>query len=448
MVLPKNAGIGLLMLLATSHIMPQTSNRSTMQYGGRDQSLAESQLSPAAAYQEAVRPVEVTRHAIANWSEIEQASLAIAIKQASTACAARQPGDYSGDALADLIRLCALGQAWPVVERASGRYIEQKTTRPRLAEVYAAKIDAELHLKDEAAALRDAMQTLEAVPYSSVPANATTEALDYMELLYTGDAVALATKRQPLILEALGRTPATPGPADSGTTAIAPTIPDLYRQGLRMAVLQQLDGQTEASRRTVAALDAVLSPGLSSDDHLEIEGVRHQYAHLGELLPPIAPSRSLDLSSRIPEIPARDSITALLLFPDWCAQCIRLARQIPEGGFSVMGHKASMYGLLVETVPAEKPPKISEKTGETQPDSFNPAYAAASLGGTPTVMASSELLAAFDAVDVPLLIITDSRGVVRYIEAVDENALLPGGLVDSAIALVGKRWPGSGAAKR
>jgi hypothetical protein len=63
-------------------------------------------------------------------------------------------------------------------------------------------------------------------------------------------------------------------------------------------------------------------------------------------------------------------------------------------------------------------------------------------------MASSELLAAFDAVDVPLLIITDSRGVVRYIEAVDENALLPGGLVDSAIALVGKRWPGSGAAKR
>jgi hypothetical protein len=36
-----------------------------------------------------MHPVEVTRSSITNWSDIEQASLAVAIKRAADACAAR-----------------------------------------------------------------------------------------------------------------------------------------------------------------------------------------------------------------------------------------------------------------------------------------------------------------------------------------------------------------------
>src|ERR1700744_5795021 len=71
------------------------------------------QLSPKAAYDGAMHPLEVTRHSIANWSDTEKQALQVTIKQAATECAARDPKGFTGDALVDLARLCALGQSWP-----------------------------------------------------------------------------------------------------------------------------------------------------------------------------------------------------------------------------------------------------------------------------------------------------------------------------------------------
>src|SRR6185437_6584709 len=70
------------------------------------------QLSPKAAYDDAMHPLEVTRHSIANWSDTEKQALQVTIKHAATECAARDPKTFPGDALVDLARLCALGHSW------------------------------------------------------------------------------------------------------------------------------------------------------------------------------------------------------------------------------------------------------------------------------------------------------------------------------------------------
>src|SRR5580658_1777949 len=83
-----------------------------------------AQLSPRAAYKAAMEPVEITRGPIENWSGIEQASFAVAVRQAADACAVRPAAGFTGDDLVDLSRLCALGLAWPSVIDATGRYLQ------------------------------------------------------------------------------------------------------------------------------------------------------------------------------------------------------------------------------------------------------------------------------------------------------------------------------------
>jgi hypothetical protein len=399
------------------------------------------QLSPGYAYREAMRPVEVTRASVANWSDVEQASLGVAIKQASVACAARSPASYSAGDLVELGRLCALGQAWPSIIEATSQYLhEEGTAKPRMAEAYAMRINAELQLKDEASALKDAKEMLSAAPYISLAAEATDQALGYMHLLYTADAVSLAAKRQPMVLAALQVDASAR--ASLGDTAIP--VSELYKQGLALAELQQLQAEPAAAQDTITALDAAVPQVLANDDAIAIKGMRSRYAQLGLPLIPIPGLASLNVPVHMPEIPAHRAITALLLFPDWCVQCVRLARQMPETVFTVEDHEAYAYGLLAQTVAPQKMPTATGKSAKAQTDTYNPAYAAEYLLGTPTVTVPASLLDAFDATDVPLLIVVDSHGIVRLFDVAGETALNPGDVVDSAIALVGKRWPTAG----
>ncbi len=401
---------------------------------------ADTQLSPGAAYSDAMHPVDVARRSIANWSPIEQAALGVAIKRATAACAARETKDYGGPALIDLAHLCALGLSWPRVVDAADAYLRAEASeKPQLGDAYASKLDAQLQMKDEADALVTAKALLEAVPYNAQVADATDEALKYMKLLYTADALALAEKRQPNVL-ALLKEPVRGKDAGGVATAVPPTGSELYRQGLVLAELQQLAGEPDAAETTFAALNSALPAGGGVDDRIAIEGMRRRYALLGKPLVTLGVTASLDAGSRTAQISARNAVTALLLFPDWCAQCIRLALQIPRGVFTVEGHVAYMHGLLAQTMPAEKPGE-SEQKSAVQTDSYKPSYAAEYLKGTPTMTVAPTLLEVFDAIEVPLLIVADGHGVVRLIDGVDEEALRPGNTVDTAIAHVAKQWP-------
>ena len=403
------------------------------------------QASPRAAYDDAMRPLQITRNSIGNWSETETAALGVTIEHAAAECAARDPKTFAGEDLVDLMRLCALGQAWPATVKSANLYIAAKDiAKPRLSQAYAALIDALLHLYDEHDAFTASQAILTAVPYDTLTAEVIDEAIAYMQFSFTADAITLATARQPLLLARLQALTTPPESASVGpavqTAATDPpqSIHELYADGLSFAELQQLDKQPAAA--TVAALDAALPATLAPDDALPIAALRRRYAMLGQPLPKIAVTTwpeakaYLGAEDKAPELPVAHTITALLLFPDWCAQCVRMGKDFPKGLFMVSGHDAFFYGLLAETYLPE--------TGKQLPvtPTYAPEDAAALLAGTPTLAVNPAVLNQFAVTDPPFLILTDAQGIIRVLQPVTEDAMAPRNTVDSAIALVGRQW--------
>jgi hypothetical protein len=244
---------------------------------------APPQLSPKAAYDEAMHPLEVTRHSVANWSEIEQAALAVTMDKAHTACGERDPERYTGADLIQLARLCALGQSFPATVAATTRYIGSSDAKPELTSAYSIQTDAYLRMKDEPDALASAETMLDAVPYDTLVAETVGEAISFMEFVYTPDALALAVKREPLLLASLRSLaastaaqtpPVAPTPAYPGAEPPQPAH-ELYVDGISLAVLQQLTKTPAAeTAATVAALDAALPATLATDDSIPIAVTR------------------------------------------------------------------------------------------------------------------------------------------------------------------------------
>ena len=401
---------------------------------------AAAQLSPQAAYQQALHPLEVTRHNIANWSDTEIAAMKVAIANAKAGCEARQAAAYAGPDLVDLARLCSLGQQWTAVVSAASRYINApEQPKPLLTDAYVAQTEALLRLKQEGSALDSALAMLKAVPYSADVGDCIDEALGYMRFVHTADALTLGQARQPLLLAALSAAnpPRSPDANTAGAqaTPAAPQASALYAQGLLLPALQQLAAKPADAQRSITTLEAALPAHLTSDDKLLIAGQQRRYALLGKPLRGVTPLKSLSMPfDRLPALPVHGAITALLLFPDWCAQCVYLGPKLPPTVFTVEGHSAYVYALLAETVPAEKPdPSVTNIA-------FHPSYAAAMMSETPTITVSPETLTHFEAEDFPLLILTDAQGIVRVLQAIQAPDLQPGGDVDAAIALVGKNF--------
>ena len=251
------------------------------------------QLSPQSAYDQVMRPLEITRRAITNWSDAETTALAIAIKQATEACSARTPGQFTGDDLIAYARLCALGQQWPTVLTAATSYITSTDApKPQLAQAYAYQVGATLHTNDSKAILADSLAMLNAVPYNSITDETINGALHYLLLAFMPDALTLYAARQPILLAAL-RTPQSSPPA---TEAPVP-IHSLYADGVAFASLQQFAEDSQAALRTVAELDAALPGPLQADDSVPIGETRRQYALLGTPYP-CHPAVSLPLLRR------------------------------------------------------------------------------------------------------------------------------------------------------
>jgi hypothetical protein len=396
-----------------------------------------------------MRPLEITRRSIANWSDSETAALAIAIKQATEACNARTPDQFTGDDLIAYARLCALGQQWPTVNTAADRYITSTDpAKPQLAQAYAFQINATLHTNDVKAILADSQAMLNAVPYTSITEETLYAALHYLQLAFTPDALTLYGVRQPILLAAL-RTP-QPSPPATGTDTIVP-IHTLYADGLAFAALQQFAGDPQAATKTVTELDAALPVTLQPDDSIPITETRRQYALLGSHLPAIPFTLSLFSVGETPRINTNyGAATVLFLFPDWCAQCVRLAQQILPTLFRVSENEVHLYALLAQSaLPVAAPPKVplkpttaKSKSTTTEPAQPEPPKTAAEqLRGTPTLIVPPATLAQFAATDFPLLIATDPKGIIRFIQPARETALNPGDFLDQITMHIAKQWP-------
>ena len=388
-----------------------------------------------------MRPLEITRRAIANWSDAEVNALAIAIKQATEACSARTPEQFSGDDLIAYARLCSLGQQWPTVGAAATRYIASTDpVKPRLTQAYAYQINATLHTGDPKAILASSLAMLHSVPYSNLTDETLHDALNYLQLAYTLDAFSLYLEREPLLLSALRASQQT-SPAASPD---AVPIHTLYADGVAFAALEQFRGEPRGATGILSDLDAALPPTLQPDDSIAIAETRRQYALLGTHLPNITVSKSFYSQGDTPRINNHyGSATVLFLFPDWCAQCVRMAQQFAPTLFRISEKEVHLYGLLAQDVPVSAPvttkPKPATKPSSAEPEP--PKTPAELLRGSPTLIVPLQTLNQFAATDYPLVIATDSHGIIRFIQPATDTALVPGGFLDQITDHIALQWP-------
>jgi len=400
------------------------------------------QLSPQAAYDQVLTPFEITRRSIQNWSDSETAAFTIAIHDASAACQARTPEQFSGDDLIAYARLCALGQQWPLVRAAATRYIDATgTPKPQLSLAFAFQINAAFNLKDEKAGLAASLTMLTAVPYDLTVDQAMQGALHYMQLAFMADALTLYAAREPYVLKALSA-------ANSASAAAPVPRSTLYADGLAYAALQKFAGFDDDAVNTVRELDNALPTKLAPDEEIPIVIARRQYALIGSKLPAIPLTEALFAEHETPRINLENSsATILLLFPPWCAQCVKMAQTVMPTLYRVSENGVHIYSLLAQAPRLVSAPPSVEKRGakpkaKTEPAASPvPKTAAELLVHTPTLIVPETTLDQFAATDFPLLIATDSKGIIRFIQPAPETALNEGDFLDQVAAHIAIQWP-------
>ncbi|HEY4380457.1 MAG TPA: hypothetical protein VGN01_08940 [Acidobacteriaceae bacterium] len=432
------------------------------------------QLSPQAAYDLAAHPLDITRRPVENWSEVEQAALKVATGQAKNECLARTPYQFTGEDLLAYARLCAFAQQWEPVQQAATSYLiaqklatpaEQATGFPNLAMAFDYEIQASLHLGNHNNAFGTAQTMLRTVPYDDVTSEATNAVVRYVQLIQTDQAISLLQQRQPLLL-ALLKAGAAPGPAPAASLHPPLNIHELYADAIDLPSMQQFANRPKDAADSFAELEAALPAAMSPDDTIMTRGLRRQYLLLGAHMPPLNASALLlqapftvprDLNTRF------GTASVFLLFPNWCAQCVRMGSQFfATASARLAPNYVHFYGLLAQDdpgLPITKPtPKPAAKAVAgarfAKPEAVaggtlhvdvqitaapNPAVM---LMGTPTLVVPPATLDTFVAADFPLIIATDFRGIIRYIRPAPDNALVRDALVDQLADRIIQQWPG------
>jgi hypothetical protein len=127
-----------------------------------------------------------------------------------------------------------------------------------------------------------------------------------------------------------------------------------------------------------------------------------------------------------------------------------MAQQILPTLFRISESEVHLYALLAQPAPPvpaapKGPPKPSFaklKPSSTEPGQpETPKTAAEQLRGTPTLIVPPATISQFAATDFPLLIATDSKGIIRFIQPASETALNPGDFLDQVIMHITEQWP-------
>jgi hypothetical protein len=440
------------------------------------------QLSPQAAYDEAVRPLDIVRRASINWSDVELTALDVAIGEAKGACQARNSGQFAGEDLLAYARLCTLAQMWPQVQSAGTSYLvgynaaspaDRQTGFPNLSMAFDYVVQASLHQNNSTNAFGTAQAMLRTVPYDDLASDAVNSTVRYVQLVHTDQALVLLKQRQPQLL-ALIKDRATPAVPSTAAASAQPqrtpmSIHALYADAIALPAMLQFADQPEAATSALAELDAALPTNLSPDDAILTAASRRQYRLLGSPLPRIAASAwLLDRTFALPhDLNTKfGSASVFLLFPDWCAQCVAMSPQFFGAVTRLNTSAVYFYALLAQADP--KPPRPLDAPSLTaKPPAQNAAKTARSatpggarpelphvemqiaakpvpaqlLMGTPTLIVPPETLDTFVATDFPLLIATDHDGIVRYIQTAPDNALVPGGLAEQIGDRITDQWP-------
>jgi hypothetical protein len=427
------------------------------------------QLSPQAAYDQASAPVDIIHRDLANWSDVEINSLTAAIAQARDACRARASEVYTGSDLIAYARLCALGKEWQATYVAATTYINSKdAAKPLLGQAYAFEVQADLNLVHAKQGEATCIAMLRSVPYSLLTDEVTSVTIRYLQYAFLPEALDLAFQREPYILDLLRAESSSPVP-DQSQPATPATIPihTLFESALEFAALQQFNNQPERAAAALADLDRAMPATVPSDEAILIAADRRRYALLGTHFPALPGAVSLLPANETPPAqPKFGSATVFLLFPPWCAQCIRQAQQIVSTLVATAMARGPgpesdvhIYALLADVpppAPAPPPPKaaahpsaagahhtpVAAAHSDTDSDKAAPKSAIDQLRKTPTLVVAPSTLADFDASDFPFLVATDCDGLIRLIVSpAPDNALAQDGPVDQLTDTILQQWP-------
>ena len=161
-----------------------------------------------------------------------------------------------------------------------------------------------------------------------------------------------------------------PDPNQPAAARVTFPIHSLFESALELAALQQLNNQPERAATALADLDRALPATIAPDEAIYIAADRQRYALLGTHFPALPGAVSLlPATDTPPSQPKFGSATIFLLFPPWCAQCIRQAQQIVATLVTtaiargpVAQNDVHIYGLLAAVPPAPlaaPPPKVA-----------------------------------------------------------------------------------------
>lgn len=439
----------------------------------QDTAQPEPQLSPQAAYEQATRPLEITRRAPQNWSEIELAALKTARANAKAACAARNPEQFSGKDLLALTRLCAFALEWGAVNQAASNYLagfqsahpSDPSALTDLAMAFDYKVQACLNLQKQDEALTTAQTMLRTVPYDVYTSEATTSAIEAIRFTQMDQALALLKQRQPIVLSFL-KGPVTQ-PVTPESAAAAPSAPSalpahvLYADALALPWLLQFANKPEEAAAAYAELQVALPHDLSSDEAMFVKEKQRQYQLLGAHLPMLKPMGSL----LVPGAPAPNNLntffanaSVFLLFPDWCNQCVTLAfNSAQKGRDMVSNYEVRLLSLIAQAEPPAKPAEAAVKNVPLSQKAAKAALAQSQslhvdqqltvrsspdslLEGTPTVVVPTATLSEFAADDFPLVVVTDRNGIVRWIQRASDNTFAGEGEIDKIVQHVLQVW--------
>jgi hypothetical protein len=407
------------------------------------------QLSPRAAYDQAITPFDITRRSKENWSDIEKSALAVAVDQAKDACLARTSTTYTGEGLIAYARLCDLGQQWPIVHASALAYIGSKDEiKPQLDEAYAFEVKSDLNMQQWKAASSTCFAMLRSIPYGPVTDSVTTTTIRYLQFAYLADALDLLSQRQPYLLKLLRASQSNPIPAQTDIQPAAQSIPlhTLFEHALDLAALQQYNNQPRWAAGILSDIESALPATLPPDEAIFIANARRRYALLGAHFPDLPGAVPL-LSANASRHPTFGMATFFLLFPPWCAQGVRQQHEVAA---AVARHAGfiQIYGLLADDPP---PPPSAKSTHHVAApaaasDISKEKSAADLLRGTPTLVVAPSTLADFNATDFPFLIATDHNGIIRLMTPnLPDNALVKDGPVDQIIDTILANWPPSSA---
>jgi len=395
--------------------------------------------TPGEIYKAAMRPLDIVRGSLDNWSDSEVGALAVGMHKAHDACEAARPEEYAGDDLYDLARLCALGQDWTNANRAALAYVASRLEKHR-AQAYALSVNALVHMNaiDLAAATTREMLLL---PYDAEVAYAIRYMKDNLEENSSPAAVELAKDEHQAIVAALSEK--APLKATQGDAVMS--LSALYDSAMELAFWQRYAGDADGATTTVTEIDSALPPDspMLAGDVTQIAAVRLRYGLLGAKMPKLEPMRSLEsttakAATAKSEVATGDgALTVLVLFPDWCGGCRKMMKPLTEFAKANKETRIRAFGLvfLDDSV-------IPSPAGHEQ--------LLKELKGTSTLVVPPSTVQTLGANEFPLGVVLDREGRVRFIGVLPVNGFNGDGYVEKTILRIvgkdqggGSRGPGA-----